>query len=83
MVLSYIDKIEQEVRQIPAEYLPDLFSIVHGFRESIGIDVLNNEPKNTAKSANIKIRKHLVPQFNAVRINTSGFHFNREEANDR
>ncbi|MGZ8556287.1 MAG: hypothetical protein ACXWVX_07910 [Sulfuricurvum sp.] len=34
---AYIEKIEQEIKQLPTEYLPALFDIVHIFRESISL----------------------------------------------
>lgn len=37
MNVSYIDKLEQEIKQMPAEYLPALFNIVHTFRESVSL----------------------------------------------
>jgi hypothetical protein len=35
MTISYIEKIEQEIKQMPEEYLPALFDIVQIFRESV------------------------------------------------
>ncbi len=32
---TYVEQIEQEIKQLPPEYLPALFSIIHVFRESI------------------------------------------------
>jgi hypothetical protein len=38
MNLSYIEKLEQEIKQMPQEYLPALFNIVHTFRESVTLN---------------------------------------------
>ncbi len=31
MNVAYLEKIEQEVKQMPPEYLPALFNIIHTF----------------------------------------------------
>ena len=37
MSISYVEKIDQEIKQMPPEYLPALFNIVHIFRESVSV----------------------------------------------
>jgi hypothetical protein len=34
---TYLEQIQAELKQTPAEYLPALLSIIHSFRESICI----------------------------------------------
>jgi hypothetical protein len=34
----YLEKIQQEITQTPAEYLPALLTIIHSFRESVCIN---------------------------------------------
>ena len=43
MNAAYLEKIEQEIKQMPPEYLPALFNIIHTFRESVQL--------NTAKQS--------------------------------
>jgi hypothetical protein len=43
MNTTYLERIEQEVKQMPPEYLPALFNIIHTFRESVQL--------NTAKQS--------------------------------
>jgi hypothetical protein len=38
MNTAYIEKIEQEIKQMPPEYLPALFNIIHTFRESVQLN---------------------------------------------
>jgi len=38
MNAAYLEKIEQEIKQMPAEYLPALFNIIHTFRESVQLN---------------------------------------------
>jgi hypothetical protein len=38
MNISYVEKIEQEIKQMPPEHLPALFNIIHTFRESISLN---------------------------------------------
>jgi hypothetical protein len=34
----YIEQIQQELKQIPVEYLSNLLNIIHTFRENIGMN---------------------------------------------
>lgn len=34
---SYSERLEQEIQQVPDEYLPALYTIVHSFRESVSL----------------------------------------------
>lgn len=38
MNTTYIEKIQQEIKQMPPEYLPALFNIIHTFRESVQLN---------------------------------------------
>ncbi len=38
MNTTYLEKITQEVQQMPPEYLPALFNIIHTFRESVQLN---------------------------------------------
>lgn len=59
MSISYAEKIEQEIKQMPAEYLPALFNIVHIFRESVSV-------KNTADSFQQGFKEALSGQDHPV-----------------
>jgi hypothetical protein len=59
MSISYAEKIEQEIKQMPAEYLPALFNIVHIFRESVS-------EKNTADSFRQGFKETLSDQVHSV-----------------
>lgn len=59
MSISYIDKIEQEINQMPAEYLPALYNIVHIFRESVSI-------KSTADSFRQGFKEALAGKVHPV-----------------
>ena len=49
--VSYVEKIEQEVKQTPPEYLPALFNIIHTFRESISLNTAEESFKQGFKEA--------------------------------
>lgn len=51
MNVSYVEKIEQEIKQMPPEYLPALFSIIHTFRESICLNTAEESFKQGFKEA--------------------------------
>lgn len=34
---NYSERLEQEIQQVPEEYLPALLTIVHSFRESVSL----------------------------------------------
>ncbi|OTE95937.1 hypothetical protein BCS42_01805 [Crenothrix sp. D3] len=38
MNTTYLERIEQEVKQMPPEYLPALLNIIHTFRESVQLN---------------------------------------------
>ena len=38
MSTTYLERIEQEIKQMPPEYLPALFNIIHTFRESVQLN---------------------------------------------
>lgn len=53
MSISYVEKIEQEIKQMPTEYLPALFNIVHIFRESVSVKTtFLNDLENESLSDN-------------------------------
>ena len=37
MAMNYSEKLEEEIRHVPTEYLPALLNIVHTFRESVSL----------------------------------------------
>lgn len=51
MNTSYIEKIEQEISQMPPEYLPAVFNIIHTFRESISLNPASESFKQGFKEA--------------------------------
>lgn len=51
MTASYIEKIEQEIKQLPTEYLPALFNIVHIFRESVSLKTASESFQQGFKEA--------------------------------
>jgi hypothetical protein len=51
MTASYIEKIEQEIKQLPSEYLPALFNIVHIFRESVSLKTATDSFQQGFKEA--------------------------------
>ena len=51
MSISYIDKIENEINQMPPEYLPALFNIVHIFRESVSSKTIEDSFRQGFKEA--------------------------------
>jgi hypothetical protein len=36
-LLKYDEQLQNEIRQVPEEYLPALLNIVHAFRESVSL----------------------------------------------
>jgi len=51
MNVSYVEKIDQEIKQMPPEYLPALFNIIHTFRESISLNTAEESFKQGFKEA--------------------------------
>ena len=51
MSISYIEKIENEINQMPPEYLPALFNIVHIFRESVSEKTIEDSFRQGFKEA--------------------------------
>jgi len=51
MSISYVEKIDQEIKQMPPEYLPALFNIIHTFRESISLNTAEESFKQGFKEA--------------------------------
>jgi hypothetical protein len=43
---TYLEQIQQELKQTPAEYLPVLLSIIHAFRESVCINSAEENFRN-------------------------------------
>jgi hypothetical protein len=39
---KYDEQIQDEIRQVPEEYLPALLNIVHAFRESVSLKTAEN-----------------------------------------
>ena len=37
MSMNYSERLEEEIRNVPKEYLPALLNIVHSFRESVSL----------------------------------------------
>lgn len=59
MSISYAEKIEQEIKQMPVEYLPAVFTILHTFRESVSV-------KNTEDSFRQGFKEALSGQVHSV-----------------
>lgn len=51
MNVSYVEKIDQEIKQMPPEYLPALLNIIHIFRESISLNTAEESFKQGFKEA--------------------------------
>ncbi len=51
MSISYVEKIENEINQMPPEYLPALFNIVHIFRESVSVKTVEDSFRQGFKEA--------------------------------
>ncbi len=51
MDTSYVEKIDQEIKQMPPEYLPALFNIIHTFREIISLNTAEESFKQGFKEA--------------------------------
>ncbi|MEI6069460.1 MAG: hypothetical protein WCP96_19155 [Methylococcaceae bacterium] len=45
MNTSYVEQINQEIEQMPPEYLPALFTIIHSFRASICLNTAEDSFK--------------------------------------
>ncbi|MDP3877467.1 MAG: hypothetical protein Q8Q50_10835 [Methylobacter sp.] len=56
---TYLDKIELELKQTPAEYLPALLTIIHAFRESVC-------PDNVAKGFETSWQEMLRGEYQSV-----------------
>lgn len=48
---TYIEQIEQEIKQTPLEYLPTLLNIIHAFREGLCNNKLDTPIKPIEKTA--------------------------------
>ena len=51
MNTSYVEQINQEIKQMPPEYLPALFTIIHSFRASICLNTAEDSFKQGFKEA--------------------------------
>ncbi|MBF0378890.1 MAG: hypothetical protein HQK72_15625 [Desulfamplus sp.] len=59
----YIEQIQQELEQTPAEYLPALLNIIHSYRESICRKPFGNLQTFQAPSNNFSQQKTLDDLF--------------------
>ena len=59
-------------------------NLVNFFKQSplSGVNIDLETERNSKAAKNVETKKKLR-KFEAIRINTKGFHFNREEANER
>lgn len=51
MNTNYTERLEEEIRHVPEEYLPALWNIVHSFRESVSFKNAEDSVKQGWKEA--------------------------------